>query len=157
MISRRGSGGSEETHPADVQRRLFNTGAAFSLRTSTTRNVAQCSLPAGLYVAASLLRWNRMLHRRFENMFRIAHRVRLAAIFRKSIHSRSLFIFIFFFSLLSMKNDFSSRRTTLKGKRSLVTIHRLSFLFSLFSLLLSAVSLVSLTSCLSVCLLFILF
>lgn len=86
MISRRGSGGSEETHPADVQRRLFNTGAAFSLRTSTTRNVAQCSLPAGLYVAASLLRWNRMLHRRFENMFRIAHRVRLAAIFRKSIH-----------------------------------------------------------------------
>ena len=118
MISRRGSGWSEETHPADVQRRLFNTVFAFSLRTSTTRSVAQCSLPAGLYVAPSLLRWNRMLHRRFENMFRIAHRVCLAAIFRKTIHSRSLFFFFFCFFYVIFwpnENDFSFQKGEIFG------------------------------------------
>ena len=140
MISRRGSGWSDETHPADVQRRLFNTVFAFSLRTSTTRSVAQCSLPAGLYVDPSLLRWNLMLHRRFENMFRIAHRVCLAAIFRKSIHSRSLFFFCFvFFSHLLTK---WKRFFLPEGGDLWWLIQGLSFFFLL---LLSALSLVSLT------------
>ncbi len=86
MISRRGSGGGEETHPADGQRRLLHSGLAVDLRAPAARGRAQRPLPAGLHLAPPLLRRNRMLHRRLENLLRLSHRVRLAAIFRKSIH-----------------------------------------------------------------------
>lgn len=126
MISRRGSGGGEETHPADGRRRLLHSSLAVDLRAPAARGRSQRPLPAGLHLAPPLLRRNWMLHRRLENLLRLAHRVRLAAIFRKSIH---------FYS--SVSKTISPKRSggglCWPSSRSLVTIQTPLFFFLLRS------------------------
>ena len=99
---------------------MLHTGFAIGLRAPAARGFAQRSLSAGLHVAPPLLGRNRMLHRRFENMFRLPHRVRFSSIFKKSIH--------FFGRVFSYR---LGEITSLSFLRSLATIQTLlSFSFS---------------------------